>query len=70
MIYLFNCQILRSVRGTRSLATVARLLRNKGHKATKASISYWERGLRMPRADVVEALAQIYAIDIKTLFTK
>lgn len=69
-LFMFSFESLRKARGQRSLATVARLLRNRGYKVTKASLSCWERGLRMPRADIVGILAEVYGVDIKSFYIK
>lgn len=63
---MFDPKRLRDARvGARlSMESVMRRLNRKGRSFTKASLSNWEQGRRVPKADILAPLAEIYKVDV------
>lgn len=56
---------LRALRGRRSRATVADAL-----GVTRMAVSLWERGLRIPRDEMKQRIADFYKKSVSSIFYK
>lgn len=67
---MFNSKRLRDARVSAKLSmeSVVRLVACQGYSMTKASLCNWERGRRVPKANILAPLARIYQVDISYFF--
>ncbi len=67
---MFNPRNLRAARvnARLSMESVVRLAARHGCSITKASLSNWERGRRVPKANVLAPLARLYKVDVSYFF--
>jgi transcriptional regulator with XRE-family HTH domain len=49
---------------------LARMLRERGHYASRSSVSYWEVGKKMPPIDALYELASIFRLSIRELLPR
>ena len=67
---MFNPRRLRDARASAKLSmeAVVRLIGRQGYSVTKASLSNWEQGRRVPRATILAPLAKLYQVDVSFFF--